>query len=289
MLMPAAAVKDLAKIFTGDEIVRILFDGSMVWFVLEKPAIQEGGENTETDSSENADNSENTNTDYQENADSGENTNTDYPENDDDGEKTASAPAPKESYLDGTEFSLRSIEANFPKYERILNEEIMTTLTINRSDLLSALDRVAVIAKNTPAHIIAMTLKPGSELLITARAPGLGTASETLEPKEVTGKSIQIGFNLNFLNDGLKAASSEDVYLEFSEIEGQTRIYCGKDNKDFLYMLMPIRLTPQDIVSEDDNSDFAAPEDEQAGSESQQENYGDESPQESQDNSNAPF
>ena len=266
LLMPAAALKDLGKLFTGDETVRILSDGSMVWFILQKPE-----QNTETSSvdvpAEPADEAPAT--------------------------EDKPAPAPKASYLDGAEFSLRSIEASFPRYERILNEEVITTLTIGRTYLLAALDRIAVIARNNPSQIMSMDLKPGDEMRIASRAPGLGTASETLMPKEVSGQKLQIGYNINFLNDGLKAAGSNSVYLEFSDIEGQTRIFRSSDDKDFLYMLMPVRLSPQDLVSDDDNSDFSILEEEKEKAEAesrQKEDYSvEKAPQEEPENSDSPF
>ena len=276
LLLPAASLKDLAKVFTGDETVRILFDGSMVWFILEKPEqnIETSSEDVNTESVEEETSNEDENIQPAEDAEAPV-------------EDAKPAPAPKESYLDGAEFSLRSIEATFPRYERILNEEVKTSMTIGRTYLLSALDRIAVIAKNNPSQIMAMELKPEFDLRITARAPGLGTASETLMPEEVDGERMQIGYNINFLNDGLKAAGSPDVYLEFSDVEGQTRIFRSKDDKDFMYMLMPLRLSPQDLVDEDDNSDFDTPEDDNA--EPQQKDSGNEAPQESSDNSDAPF
>ena len=269
LLLPAAAVKDLAKLFTGDETVRILFDGSMAWFILQKPEL-----NAEVPA------------EPDEAADT---------ETDDEAEKKPEQ-TPKESYLDGAEFSLRSIEASFPRYERILNEEVMTSLTIGRTYLLSALDRIAVIARNNPSQTMSMDIQPGDEMRIASRAPGLGTASEKLMPKEVSGRKLQIGYNINFLSEGLKAAGSNSVYLEFSDIEGQTRIFRSSDDKDFLYMLMPIRLSPQDLVTDDDNSDFSILEEEKEKAEAasqhkenHEEHAAEEAPQEEPNDSDAPF
>lgn len=160
--------------------------------------------------------------------------------------------------LDNAEFSIRRIDASFPKYERILNNEVRTSAKINKSNLLSALDRIDVIAKNNAAHLMAMALNPQSgEVKITARASELGTVSEVIDA-EITGDFMQIGFNVTYFLDGIKAVSSESVNIEFSDEEGQTRML-KDESDDFLYMLMPIRLTPQDIVNDDDTEEFSAP------------------------------
>lgn len=212
LLLPSQALKELGKIFSGENPVSILADDSTVWFK-----------------------------------------------------------------IDDAEFSIRKIDASFPKYERILNNEVKTSAKIDKNKLLSALDRIDVIAKNNPAHIMAMNLNPESgEVKITARAQELGTITEVLDA-EITGEPMQIGFNVTFFQDGIKAVSSEIVMLEFSDVEGQTRIY-KNESDDFLYMLMPIRLTPQDIVSDDDADEFSAP----VQPEDLQENH--EEPQDNQDN-----
>ena len=60
---------------------------------------------------------------------------------------------------------------------------------------------------------------------------------------------MQIGFNVNYFQDGLKAVGSSDVLIEFSHEEGQCRIK-RSENDDFLYMLMPVRLSPQDLITD---------------------------------------
>ena len=174
--------------------------------------------------------------------------------------------------LDDAEFSLRRIDAAFPKYEKILNEEVKVSAKIERSTLVSALERIDIIAKNNPAHIMAMSLSPDTgELRISARAPELGTVSETLDA-EISGSAIQIGFNVSYFQDGVKAVNADKVLIEFSDEEGQTRLF-KDESSDFLYMLMPIRLTPQDIVNDESPEDFSshAPEQPQDYGESEPE------------------
>ena len=264
VVLPAAALKDLAKIFTGRENVRLFADGTLAWFVLEKPQDEaEGAEtpegNTETPAEPTPEASAETPEATAENADSASE---EAPaENTDSGEAKPAQTKPQEFLLDGAEFSIRRVETNFPKYERILNNELRTKIKITKSALAGAVDRIDVIARNNTAHAMAITIKPMNEMRITARAPELGTASEELEAA-VDGSPIQIGFNVSYFLDGLKAVNSEEVIIEFSEEEGQTRMY-KDEGDDFLYMLMPIRLTDQDIVDEPEEpvqEDQPAPE-----------------------------
>ena len=156
--------------------------------------------------------------------------------------------------LPNAEYSVRSVDAAFPKFERILNEDIHTILRINSKDLYSVLERIDIIAKTTPAHIMAMSLNTDGEMRVTARAPELGTTSENFTA-HIERESLQLGFNVAYFMDGLKALGSEQAVIEFSGEEGQTRMK-REGSEDFLYMLMPARLSTQDAITEEETADF---------------------------------
>ncbi|MBQ7196744.1 MAG: DNA polymerase III subunit beta [Synergistaceae bacterium] len=169
--------------------------------------------------------------------------------------------------LEGVEFSIRLIEATFPNYERILNNVKVTEMKIKSSDLIPVLERIDIIARTTPAHIMAMYLSPNGEVKITARAPEKGTTSEVINA-EISGENLQVGFNVGYFLDGLKILSG-DSNIEFSGDEGQARMK-RNNSDDFLYMLMPARLSAQDRIAEDEMNKEESSED---VPESENENY----------------
>ena len=150
--------------------------------------------------------------------------------------------------LVGVEFAIQCVDASFPQYERILNNVVETSLKANSSDLISALERIDIIAKTTPAHIMALSLNPNGELKITARAPEAGIASEEFLA-EIDGNPMLVGFNVGYFFDGLRSLEAGNISIEFSSFETQARMKrVGDDN--FLYMLMPARLSEQDKVAD---------------------------------------
>ena len=157
--------------------------------------------------------------------------------------------------LPDAEYSIRLIESTFPNYQRILNNDVHTTLRVSRDALMSVLDRVDIIARTNPAHIMAMALQPNGEIRVTARSPDMGTSSEFFDAI-VEGGYMQIGFNVNFFQDGLKALGAGDIVIEFSDEEGQCRM-TRSESDDFLYMLMPIRLSNQDAMTAEEIGDFS--------------------------------
>ncbi len=155
--------------------------------------------------------------------------------------------------LENVEFSIRRVDAAFPSYERILNNEIYTELNIQCDKLMYAAERVDVIAKTSISRIMVIDMKPDNQLRITARSNEYGITGEALEA-EISGNPLQIGFNSGYFIDGLRALGQRDIVIEFSGKEEQTRM-TRKDDSSFLYMLMPARLTNQDIIFDELDND----------------------------------
>ncbi|MBR0250584.1 MAG: DNA polymerase III subunit beta [Synergistaceae bacterium] len=156
--------------------------------------------------------------------------------------------------LEDTEFSIRRIDASFPDYQRILNSNVAAKLQMSCEDLISVVERVDIVARTTIPHIMVMDMNPDGNMRIYARSPE-GVARESLKA-DITGGAMQVGFNAAFFLEGLKALGSGDIVIEFSGTEEQTRMM-RNDSDDFLYMLMPSRLSPMDIIDDelDDNDD----------------------------------
>ena len=78
------------------------------------------------------------------------------------------------------------------------------------------------------------------ELTISARTPDIGEASETI-PVPFSGDPLEIGFNPDFLRDGLESMDGEDVLLKLIS-PLRPGLLGSADDSGFQYLLMPIRL-----------------------------------------------
>ena len=145
------------------------------------------------------------------------------------------------------EFALRRIDSAFPKYEKLINDETKTVLRVSIKELLKVIDRIDIIAGTTPFHLMILQIDPSGELKISAKAPETGIASETLSAN-VEGEFLQVGFNVKFFVDGLKALGADEALIEFSGDETQTRM----KHENFLYMVMPTRLSEQDKIIDEE-------------------------------------
>lgn len=145
---------------------------------------------------------------------------------------------------EGLEFSVRRVESTFPNYERILSPNTTTTLEVDRSQFIAALERVDVVVRDNTKMVV-LILSPGGDLLLWGRAPDVGEAREIVDGI-IKGETLKIAFNVNYMIDGLKAFHGERVSLSFNGQEGQMMMLRPNES-DFLYMLMPMKLKSSDL------------------------------------------
>ena len=77
------------------------------------------------------------------------------------------------------------------------------------------------------------------ELTISAQTQDVGEARESL-PVEYAGEALEIGFNAEFLRDGLEAVAATTVQLKL--INPLRPGLIAAPDESFWYLIMPIRL-----------------------------------------------
>jgi DNA polymerase-3 subunit beta len=136
----------------------------------------------------------------------------------------------------GTWLTSRRIDGQFPNYEQLLPETFEAVVTTARDPLLNVIRRAGVLAqRNTPLRL---RFAEG-ELSVTAQTQDVGEAHESL-PVEYAGEPLEIGFNPEFLRDGLEAIAGENVQVKL--INPLRPGLLASPDESFWYLIMPIRL-----------------------------------------------
>jgi DNA polymerase-3 subunit beta len=139
--------------------------------------------------------------------------------------------------LGGTVLSSRLIDGQFPNYQLLLPETADHELQVDREELAAVVRRVSLLAqKNAPLRL---AFSEG-ELLISAQTPDVGEAREAL-PVPFSGEAFEIGFNADFLRDGLESLESQDVVIKLTS-SLRPGLIESADGSEFVYLVMPIRL-----------------------------------------------
>jgi DNA polymerase-3 subunit beta len=139
--------------------------------------------------------------------------------------------------VDGTVLSSRLIDGQFPNYRQLLPDAFEHELQLAAGEITDVVRRISLLAqKNAPLRL-AFT---EGELTVSARTPDVGEARESL-PVPFQGEPLEIGFNPEFLRDGLEAIEGGDVLLKLISPLRPGLIQAA-DGSGFIYLLMPIRL-----------------------------------------------
>jgi DNA polymerase-3 subunit beta len=137
----------------------------------------------------------------------------------------------------GMTLSSRLIEGQFPNYRQLLPDTYEHELRLDTKEVGDVVRRISLLAqKNAPLRL---RFAEG-ELTVSAQTPDVGEASETL-PTPFGGEPFEIGFNPEFLRDGLESVDADDVILKLISPLRPGLIEAG-DGSGFLYLIMPIRL-----------------------------------------------
>jgi DNA polymerase-3 subunit beta len=136
----------------------------------------------------------------------------------------------------GVWLTTRRIDGQFPNYRQLLPDAFEHELTLPRDELLDVVRRAAVmIQRSTPLQV---RLTEG-ELTVIARTQDVGESRESM-PAPFVGDTLEIGFNADFLRDGLESIVGDDVRLKL--ISPLRPAVLQGENSDFTYLVMPIRL-----------------------------------------------
>jgi DNA polymerase III subunit beta len=135
-----------------------------------------------------------------------------------------------------TWLTTRRIDGQFPDYNQLVPDTFEHSVRLVRAELLEVVRRVAVMAqRNLPLRL---RFAEG-ELSISARTQDVGEARESM-PAPYNGEPLEIGFNAEFLRDGLESVEADEIELKLISPLRPGLITAEGD--DFWYLIMPIRL-----------------------------------------------
>jgi len=139
--------------------------------------------------------------------------------------------------LEDAILSSRLIDGQFPNYRQLLPETVEHELRLSSAELIDVVRRISLLAqKNAPLRL---SFSEGT-LMVSAQTPDIGEGSEAI-PVPFHGEPFEIGFNPEFLRDGLESVDSEELVLKLIS-PLRPGLIETPDSGDFVYLIMPIRL-----------------------------------------------
>ncbi len=140
--------------------------------------------------------------------------------------------------VDNVSVTTRLIEGDFPNYRGLIPTNHPNRLTIDRGSLLDAVKRVRLMAQESTPIRLSMS-SDGLELVAVTQ--DVGQAHESM-PAAYQGEDLTVAFNPEYLIDGIEVAPGDEITLETVD-ELKPALLRSVEDEDFLYLLMPVRVS----------------------------------------------
>ncbi len=128
---------------------------------------------------------------------------------------------------------------DFIKKENIIPKSFLTAVTVNRDLLKASIERAAILVRGDRNSLIIMDVSQG-KIEISSNSE-IGNVNEPVKAN-VEGKDLKIAMNSKFITEAINATGEEEVVLSFNN-SVQPFICENKQNKEVLYLILPVRTT----------------------------------------------
>ena len=133
----------------------------------------------------------------------------------------------------------RLLEGEFLDWKKVVPTNCPVKLTAHVSDLVSSIERVGLIVSEKYKSPVRCVF--GNQVVYLRTNTIIGAAEDQC-CLAGDGKELEIGFNVRYLADALKAIPSEEVVLELTNGLSPIVLTPADNKYDYSYMVLPVRI-----------------------------------------------
>lgn len=134
----------------------------------------------------------------------------------------------------------RTLEGQYPAYRQLIPRQFERQITLERRLLLSALERIAVLA-DQKNNIVKFSIDSvNQELALSVEAQDVGSGRESM-PAQISGDSIEVAFNVKYLMEGIKALPSSEIQMQLNTSLSPV-ILTPLGSLKMTYLIMPVQI-----------------------------------------------
>ena len=141
--------------------------------------------------------------------------------------------------LGGATLVCRLLEGEFLDWKKVVPTNCPIQLVANVSDLSSSIERVGLIVSEK--HKSPVRCVFSNQVLNMRTITTIGAAEDRCAIAG-DGKELEIGFNVRYMADALKAVPCEEVTLELTNGLSPIVLTPVDEKYDFSYMVLPVRI-----------------------------------------------
>jgi DNA polymerase-3 subunit beta len=133
----------------------------------------------------------------------------------------------------------RLLEGDFLDWKKVVPTDCPIKLVAHVADLSASIERVGLIVSEKYKSPVRCLFTNQSLQLKTNTTIGVAEDKCSLAGD---GKELEIGFNVKYLADALRAIPSEEVVLELTNSLSPIVLTPAEEKYDFSYMILPVRI-----------------------------------------------
>ena len=138
-----------------------------------------------------------------------------------------------------TTFITRKIEGSYPNYDAIIPKENNINAVVDTQALLAAVKRASITTQvHTPIRLNFDS--HGQCVEISSKTQDVASSQERVTA-QIDGEGLEIGFNHQYIIDGLSVIDTEELLFE-AQTALKPGIFKTIGDEYFFYLTMPIRI-----------------------------------------------
>lgn len=135
----------------------------------------------------------------------------------------------------------RTIEGEFPPFEKIIPKTATTKISLDKEEFLRAVKLASVFARDS-ANVVKLGIKnEGLELYSESQKSGTQKGKIDAKVEKEGSEDLIIAFNYKFIEDFLNVAEGEEIRMEFTD-PNAPGVFVDRKDADFLHIIMPVRI-----------------------------------------------
>lgn len=134
----------------------------------------------------------------------------------------------------------RTLDGQYPAYQQLIPKQFQRLMTIDRRKLLSALDRISILADQHHNPVKFSMDSDQQQVTLSVDAQDVGSGREVI-PAQITGDNLDIAFNVKYLTEGLKVFTTAEVQLQLNGAVTPV-VVTPLGGMKMTYLVMPVQL-----------------------------------------------
>jgi DNA polymerase III subunit beta len=134
----------------------------------------------------------------------------------------------------------RTLEGKYPDYRLLIPRQFQRQITLDRKQILSALERIAILADSSSNLVKFSIDSTNQSIALSVEAQDRGNGRESLTA-QITGADLDIAFNVKYLMDGLKTIPTPEITINLNG-PLEPVILTPLGGIEMTYLVMPVQL-----------------------------------------------